>query len=257
MKSFFHLCKVKVSIITITFNSSKTLQDTIDAVNRQSYRQQVEYILIDGLSNDNTMEIVKANSEKIDKYISEKDNGLYDALNKGIALAGGDVIGILHSDDVYWDEKVIEDVVKKFEETDCDAVYGDLCYVKENDVSSIVRKWISGVYKEGMFLNGWMPPHPAFFVKKECYTRYGLFNLELKSAADYELMLRFIHKHKIRLSYISRFLVRMRVGGKSNVTIKNRIKANLEDRKAWRMNNLKARFYTLWLKPLRKIFQFI
>lgn len=247
---------MKISVITITYNSEKTIRDTIESVLNQSY-QQIEYIIIDGLSKDGTMEIVRSYGERIHKVISEKDKGLYDALNKGVALASGDVIAFLHSDDVYWDNSVLQDVMKTFEISGADSVYGDLCYVREDNLEVIVRKWNSGQYKDGMFLNGWMPPHPAFFAKKKCYEEFGNFSLELKSAADYELMLRFIHKFKVSIAYLPRFLVRMRVGGKSNVTLKNRIKANLEDRKAWKMNSLSPYFYTLWIKPLRKIFQFL
>src|SRR5262249_51910923 len=138
-----------------------------------------------------------------------------------------------------------------------DAAYADLYYVDKNDTNKIVRKWSSGKYKEGKFLWGWMPPHPTFFAKKEVYSKYGMFNTALRSAADYELMLRFIHKHKIKLAYLTEFIVKMRTGGQSNASIKNRVKANQEDRKAWEMNELKPYFFTLLLKPLRKIFQFL
>jgi len=245
---------LKVSIITITYNSELTLRDTIESVIHQSY-SNIEYIIIDGQSTDGTLQIVDSYKNNITTLVSEKDNGLYDALNKGIALATGDIIGIIHSDDFYTDNFVIENIVKTFEQNNADAVYADLYYVDRDDANKIFRKWKSGNYKHGQFLNGWMPPHPTFFAKKSCYDKYGSFNLSLVSAADYELMLRFIHKHKIKLAYLPEFIIKMRVGGKSNISLKNRIRANNEDRKAWKINNLKPHFYSLYLKPLRKIIQ--
>lgn len=245
---------LKVSIITITYNSGATLRDTIESVVNQTY-PNVEYIIVDGLSKDNTLAIVEEYKNKIAKVVSEKDHGLYDALNKGIGLATGDIIGLIHSDDFYTNPQVIERVVKTLTEQKTDGLYADLYYVDKDDTNRIFRKWKSGNYKHGMFLNGWMPPHPTFFVKRECYEKFGKFNLLFKSAADYELMLRFIHKYQIKLSYLPEFIIKMRVGGKSNVTLKNRIRANQEDRKAWKINGLKPRIYTLYAKPLRKIVQ--
>ncbi len=244
---------MKISIITITYNSASTLETTIQSVISQTYKN-IEYIIVDGNSSDNTLEIAK--KYKIEKLVSEKDNGLYDALNKGISMATGDVIGILHSDDFYTNNNVIEKIVSVFEKNNCAGVYADLFYVDKDDTNKIKRKWKSGQYSDGMFLKGWMPPHPTFFVKKECYTKFGTFDLQFKSAADYELMLRFIHKNKIKICYLPEFIIKMRVGGKSNITTKNRVLANLEDRKAWEVNQLKPKFYTLYLKPLRKILQF-
>lgn len=245
---------MKVSIITITYNSEPTLKDTIESVINQTYKN-IEYILIDGGSTDETLSIIKSYGNKISRLISEKDNGLYDALNKGISLATGDVIGILHSDDFYTNNHVIQHIVSSFSNSPVDAVYADLYYVDKINTNQIHRKWKAGIYKEAMFLNGWMPPHPTFFVKRSIYETCGNFNLNLTSSSDYELMLRFIHKHKIKLAYLPEFIIKMRIGGKSNVTFKNRIKANKEDRLAWELNNVKPYFYTLYLKPLRKIIQ--
>ena len=246
---------MKVSIITITYNSAATIEQTIQCVLSQTYKN-IEYIIIDGLSKDNTLEIVNRYKDKIAKVISEKDNGLYDALNKGIANATGYVIGIIHSDDFYSDNLFIEKVVNTFKKNNADAVYANLFYVDKDDTNKIKRKWHAGKYTEGAFLNGWMPPHPTFFVKKEMYTKYGNYYTGFVSAADYEMMLRLIHKNKIKVAYLDEFIVKMRVGGVSNVNVKNRVNANMEDRKAWEMNGLKPRFYTLTIKPLRKIFQF-
>lgn len=246
---------MKVSIITITYNSDATLKETMESVINQTY-PNIEYIIVDGLSQDNTLSIVNNYKDKISKVVSEKDKGLYDALNKGINLATGDLVGILHSDDFYTHPQVIEHVVKALEENNADAVYADLYYVDRNDTSKIFRKWKSGHYKHGMFYKGWMPPHPTFFAKKSCYQKFGMFNLNFNSAADYELLLRLIHKHQIKLAYLPEFIIKMRVGGKSNQSFSNRLKANQEDRKAWKVNGLKPKFYTLYVKPLRKIVQF-
>ncbi|MBP7808336.1 MAG: glycosyltransferase [Bacteroidia bacterium] len=246
---------MKISIITVTYNSASTIEQTIQSVLNQSYTN-IEYIIIDGVSTDGTLDILNRYKSQLHKIVSEKDKGIYDALNKGIDLATGDVIGILHSDDFYMNSNVIENVANSFNQNQCDALYANLYYVDKDDTNRIKRKWDSGNYSEGAFLNGWMPPHPTFFVKKEIYNKYGKFDLQFTSAADYELMLRFIHKNKIKLAYLNEFIVKMRVGGKSNVTVKNRVTANFEDRKAWEVNGLKPRFYTLYLKPFRKIFQF-
>lgn len=247
---------MKISIITVTYNSASTIEQTIQSVLNQSYTN-IEYIIVDGVSTDGTLDILNRYKSRIHKIVSEKDKGIYDALNKGIDLATGDVIGILHSDDFYMSSNIIENVANSFNQNQCDALYANLYYVDKDNTDKIKRKWHSGNYSEGSFLNGWMPPHPTFFVKKEIYNKFGKFDLQFTSAADYELMLRFIHKNKIKLAYLNEFIVKMRVGGKSNVTVKNRVTANMEDRKAWEVNGLKPRFYTLTLKPLRKIFQFL
>lgn len=246
----------KISIITVTYNSAKTLEQTIHSVLLQDH-PDIEYIIVDGASTDGTLEIIRKYRHKIDHFISEKDDGLYYAINKGIALATGDIIGILHADDFYIDDHVLSKVNTVFSKTGADAVYADLYYVDSNNTDKIIRKWKSGSYTDGKFLWGWMPPHPAFFVKKEVYQKYGMFNTSLRSAADYELMLRFIHKNKIKLAYLPEFIVKMRTGGQSNASMKNRAKANMEDRKAWELNGLKPYFFTLTLKPLRKVLQFL
>lgn len=246
----------KISIITVCYNSEKTIEDTILSVINQTY-DNIEYIIIDGLSTDNTLEIVNKYQDKITKVVSEKDAGLYDAINKGIRLATGEIIANLNSDDFYIDNNVITDVIAKIEEEKADTLYADLYYVDSTDTNKIVRNWISGAYQKGLFFKGWMPPHPTFFVRKSVYVNYGKFNLELKSAADYEIMLRFIHKHECSISYLPRVIVRMRVGGVSNISLMNRLKANREDKRAWEINGLKPKPYTLIFKPLSKVLQFV
>lgn len=247
---------MKVSIITIAYNSEETIEDTIKSVASQDYNE-VEYIIIDGASKDATMTVVNKHAESISKIISEPDKGIYDAMNKGVLAASGDVVGILNSDDFYANNQVISNIVKQFEKSQAQGVYADLVYVDREDVDKVIRYWKAGEYEEGLFEKGWMPPHPTFFVKKECYNKFGLYSLQLRSAADYELMLRFIRKEKIDVSYFPEVTTKMRVGGQSNVTLKNRWKANREDREAWRMNGLKPSMFTLLRKPLSKITQYI
>lgn len=247
---------MKVSIITVCYNSEATIKDTIRSVLNQTY-SDIEYIIMDGQSTDSTLEILNQYSSDIAKIVSEPDNGMYDALNKAIDLCTGEVIAILNSDDVYADDSVIEEIVERFKEKKADAVYGDLIYVSKDNLSAVSRFWKAGNFNDNKFVNGWMPPHPSFFVKKSCYNKYGKFNLGLVSAADYELMLRFIHKHKIKLAYLDRVLVYMREGGLSNTTFSSRLRGNKEDKLAWKINNLKPRFYTTYLKPIRKIQQFL
>lgn len=245
----------KISIITVTYNSASTLEQTIQSVLSQTY-SNVEYIIIDGKSTDSTFAIIEKYRDKISTFISEKDEGLYHAINKGMELATGDIIGILHADDFYIDANVLTNIAETFKHHKADAVYADLYYVDKNNTDKIARTWKSGIYKSSSFLWGWMPPHPTFFVKKECYVKYGFFNTDLHSAADYEIMLRLLYKYKIKVSYLPKFIVKMRTGGQSNASIKNRVKANNEDRIAWKLNNIKPYFFTLTLKPLRKIVQF-
>jgi glycosyltransferase involved in cell wall biosynthesis len=247
---------MKVSIITIAYNSQETIADTIRSVAGQDY-PYIEYIIVDGNSSDNTIEIVKSFGAVVTKLISEKDQGIYDAMNKGVKMATGDIIGILNSDDFYTDRSVISDIVKRIEESGAEGLYGDLVYVNRDQPDKVVRSWKAGEYRHGKFLSGWMPPHPTFFVKRLCYEKFGLYTLELRSAADYELMLRFIHKHQIKMTYLSRVITKMRLGGQSNVTLMNRIKANLEDRKAWKMNGIHPGAFTLTRKPLSKVIQFL
>ena len=208
---------MKVSIITVCYNSESTIKDTIESVINQDY-PDIEYIVIDGQSNDATNEIVNNYKDKIAYFLSESDNGIYDAMNKGINAATGDLIGILNSDDIYINDRVISKVV------DClgnnDGIYADLVYVDQNNLDKVKRVWKSGKYNDGAFKWGWMPPHPTFFVKKECYQRHGNYNLIMQSAADYEFMLRVIHKHKIKLSYLSEVIIKMRIGGISNISLK-------------------------------------
>lgn len=243
---------MSISIITPSFNSALTIESSLESIKQQSYRT-IEHILIDGDSKDDTIQIAKSYPH-ITKIISEPDQGIYDAMNKGIKLSTGDITGILNSDDQYSSNRVLQLVVDKFQDPKIDAVYGDLNYI--NATNKIIRKWRSGEYNRDLFLQGWMPPHPTFFIRKEYYEKYGLYNTDFSISADYELMLRMLYRYKLNCAYIPEVLVSMRTGGHSNSSWRKRWIANREDRKAWEINGLKPKALTLWKKPIYKIFQY-
>ena len=245
----------KISIITVAFNSQSTIKHTVESVNSQDYTN-IEYILIDGASTDWTLDVLSHCNDKIDYFVSEKDNGIYDAMNKGIRAASGDIIGILNSDDFYFSNNILSSVAKVFKDTNCDCLYGDLVYVNKGDSRKTVRYWKSGEFKLAKLKRGWMLPHPTFFVKKEIYEKYGLYNTTLRSAADYEMILRLLHKNDISIQYIPKILIKMRIGGESNASFFNRLRGNNEDNMAWDLNNLKKPRFIRFLKPLRKVQQF-
>ena len=245
---------MKISIVTATYNSQATVEDTLTCIREQRH-PDVEHIIVDGGSKDGTLGIVRR-FPHVARVVSGKDRGIYDAMNKGIGLATGDVIGILNSDDIYADDSVLSDVAKAFEDPAVSTFYADLQYVHAEDTSRVQRTWRSGRFKRGKFYYGWMPPHPTFFVRRHIYEKCGNFNTTLRSAADYELMLRVLLKYGARVQYIPEVLVKMRAGGMSNASLKNRFRANKEDAMAWKLNQLKPYFFTMWLKPLRKVLQF-
>ena len=186
----------KISVITVSFNSAKTIRNTIESVLSQDY-QHIEYIVIDGGSTDGAVDIVQEYGNRITKVISESDNGIYDAMNKGIRAATGDVIGFINSDDYYPVSDVLTNVMQVFTEESYDICYGDLCYVDQNKTNEIVRYWKSSKYIAGSFRNGWCPPHPTFFVRRNIYEHYGMFDLDYKIAADFELMMRLLEVSKL------------------------------------------------------------
>ncbi len=243
----------KISLITATFNAAATLEGCLKSVSRQSLLP--EHIIIDGSSIDETFSIATEYRGHRLKVFSEPDNGLYDAMNKGIRQATGDIVGILNADDVYSGPDVLQMVADVFDEERVDACYGDLCYVDYRDISKVVRYWMSGDLHYRNFYWGWMPPHPTFFVRRIVYEKHGVFNLNLGSAADYELMLRFLLRYRVSARYIPKVLVKMRNGGVSNFSIANRIRANRMDRKAWKVNGLHPYAWTFIAKPLRKLGQ--
>ena len=248
---------MKISIITVVWNNAKTIKDAIDSVLAQTY-ENIEYIVVDGASTDGTVEIVQSYGDKIDKFISEKDNGLYDAMNKGIGLSTGDVVGILNSDDFYKSNDILEIVANEFMSKDIDCLYGDLEYVDDNDTSKVIRYWKSKPFKDGLFEKGWHPAHPTFFVKREVYEKYGLFDLEMKISADFELMLRFLEKYCISTTYLPKVLVRMRTGGESNRSIKNIIAGNKSILRAFDKNGIKVnKLMYVFYRFVPKIIQMI
>ncbi|QLQ65037.1 MULTISPECIES: glycosyltransferase family 2 protein [Providencia] len=246
---------MKISIITATYNSSKTIIDTIQSLEQQTY-SNIEYIIIDGASKDNTLDIIKKHSSKVSKIISEPDNGIYDALNKGISVSTGDIIGFLHSDDVFAYPNAIEDLVTTLVNDQSQAIYADLEYVSKENTESIVRRWISGNYKHENLKKGWMPPHPTFFMKKELYNEHGTFDLNFKISADYDSLLRYLWIHNISVSYLPKVVTKMRVGGESNRSFLNILRKTKEDILALRKNNI-FWVYPLLMKNISKLPQFI
>ncbi|MFT4771433.1 MAG: glycosyltransferase involved in cell wall biosynthesis [Cryomorphaceae bacterium] len=247
---------MKVSIITILYNAADTLEDTILSVIGQTY-DDLEYIIIDGASTDGSLEIIEKYSDRIDRFVSEPDEGIYFAMNKGLQMATGDAVGILNADDTYASKEVIAKVVSQLSAAKTDSLYGDLNYVDRDKAGNVVRRWKSGKFDRSSFLKGWMVPHPTFFVRKEIYQKYGIFNTNLTTSADYEFMLRVLYKEKITTTYLPEVLVNMKTGGQSNLSWQNRIKANKEDRRAWELNGIKPSAFTFIKKPFRKIGQFL
>lgn len=239
---------MKISIITATYNSQATIEDTLNSVLNQTYKN-IEHIIIDGKSKDNTMKIVKKYEKKYDgklKYISEKDKGLYDAMNKGIKMAKGDIIGILNSDDVYANNLVLETIVNKIKETKSDGCYGNLLYMDEN-LKKPIRDWKTGT---GKIKSGWMPAHPTFYISKKIYKEVGFYNLNYKVVSDFDFMIRVCKNDKYKLTYIDDYLVHMRLGGVSSAGIKGYIRNIKEANKALKDNGYKFS----WLIILKRIF---
>lgn len=248
------MIKPSVSLITVTYNAAATIEKCILSVIAQRF-ENLQYIIIDAQSTDGTLAIIGKYRDHIDIVISEPDEGLYDAMNKGIGLATGEIIGMLNADDYFANDDILENVARSFESSGADIVYGDIDYI--NKQGKIIRKWRSGGYKPGSFNWGWMPPHPSFYARRQCFTIYGLYNVNYGTATDYELMLRFIHTNKAPVFYLPRVMVKMLIGGLSNRQFSSRLKAWQNDYKAMRANKLLFPLFSIVFKPLRKIFQFI
>ncbi|TKF88862.1 glycosyltransferase [Vibrio breoganii] len=246
---------MKVSIITATYNSAKTISDTLRSLEEQTY-QDIEYIIIDGASNDNTLEVIQSQCSRVSTVISENDKGIYDALNKGIKAATGDVVGFLHSDDLFAYPEAVQDIVDTFLKNDSQAVYADLEYVSKDDTDKTVRLWTSGDYARNDLKKGWMPPHPTFYMKRELYEEFGLFDLSFKIAADYDSLLRYLWVNKVSMAYLPKVLIKMRVGGASNRSLSNIIQKTKEDIKALKNSSLSWP-QAILIKNLSKIPQFI
>jgi glycosyltransferase involved in cell wall biosynthesis len=245
---------MKISIITVSYNSAGTIQDTIDSIASQTY-PDIEHIVVDGASRDATMDIVSA-APSVSKYVSEPDRGIYDAMNKGIAMATGEIVGTLNSDDFYTHEKVLERVAETFSNPEVDACYGDLIYIRQNDAANIVRYWKSRPFRPGLFKRGWMPAHPTFFVRRRLYEELGNFDLEFKLQSDFELTMRYLELFRINSVYIPEILVKMRVGGASNHSLRNIIKGNIEAYRACQKNHLGISPWFNLLKIISRLPQF-
>lgn len=246
---------MKVSIITATYNSASTIRDTLESVASQTY-DNIEHIIIDGLSKDNTLEIVNEYPH-VAKVVSEPDKGIYDAMNKGILVATGDIIGILNSDDFYPNNNIISRVVEEFRIKKVNATIGDILFVSSSNVKKIIRYYSGEKWKPSKFVKGFMPPHPSFFVYKKFYEQLGLYQIDYKIAADYELLIRFLATNKLTYSYIPKPIVYMRAGGVSNANIRSRYILNQEIIRACKENGLHTNMLKLSLKYFNKVFEYI
>ncbi|MBG6187865.1 glycosyltransferase family 2 protein [Flavobacterium sp. CAN_S2] len=248
---------MKISIITVVYNNEKTITQAMQSVLSQTYND-IEYVIIDGSSKDNTVNLINNYKENLGYFISEKDSGLYDAMNKGIRACTGDVIGILNSDDLYQDSTVIASVMEQFiADPELDILYADLVYVKRDDTNKVVRRWRTKSYYDSFFENANVPPHPALFVKNKVYEKVGMFDLQYKLAADYELMLRMFKKHQFKSKYFNKLVIKMRLGGATNQSFANIVSQNKEVLKAWKNNGLQAPFYLMPLRLFKRLAQFI
>lgn len=247
---------MKVSIVTVVYNNKETILEAIESVRKQTYKN-IEYIIIDGQSSDGTADLIKHVNNGPDIFISEPDKGIYDAMNKGISMATGDIIGILNSDDFFFDENIITDVVAHFNiEPGLHLLFGDLIYVDKNNINKIRRYWSSQSYYDKFFEHGHVPPHTALFVRSQVYKIAGLFNLNYSLAADYEFMLRIFKKHLFKSKYIPQVMIKMRLGGASNNSFKNIIKGNVEILRAWKDNGLRIPILLMPYRIVKRLTQF-
>lgn len=231
---------MKISIVTATYNRADTIRDTIESILSQTY-QDWEHIIIDGASKDNTLQVIKEYETRYNgrlKLVSEPDKGIYDAMNKGIRMATGDIVGILNSDDIYFDNTVLESVASTFKTRNTDSLFGGCVITKKDDLNKVIRiKKGSEMPKKG-FASGWHPAHPTFYVKRECYDKFGYFDLDFGTASDVELMIRFLEKYKISAVYVPKFMVKMRFGGASNSSLKALLRANKAVLRAFEKNGI-------------------
>ena len=245
-----------ISIITVVYNGEEFLSDCIQSVIAQTY-PNIEYIIVDGGSNDGSLEIIKKYQNHITHFISEKDRGMYDALNKGIKMATGDVVGILNADDILASSDVIASIAQMFISENPDALYGNLNYVDPKKTAKIVRKWVAKPYTKKSIILGWMPAHPTFYAKRSLFEQLGYYSLDYGSAADYELMVRFLFKNDVKAVFLNKLIVNMRTGGMSNASLKQRYSAFINDYKALNANHMPFAALTILLKKISKIKQFI
>ena len=246
---------MKVTLITVAYNSAKTIRKTLESIAAQDY-PNIEHIVVDGASKDNTVEIVKEFAH-VQKLISEPDKGMWDGLNKGLALAEGDIVGMLNSDDVYADNTIISQVVAAFKQYQVDTIYGDIQFVSAKDPSKVVRYYSSKHFHPRKFRYGYMPAHPSFFVKREIYEKYGHFKADYKIAADYDLMIRFLKVHQVSYKYLDLMMVNMLIGGLSNDSLKSIYILNKEIVRTCRENGIYTNLFIISLKYFRKVFELI
>lgn len=246
---------MKISIITVCYNSEKHIKSAIESVINQTYKN-IEYIIVDGASKDSTIEIVKSYGDKITKFVSEPDKGIYDAMNKGFKMATGDYLAVINSDDFYMSNDAIASVVHELELKKTDSLFADLIYVEENNTDKQVRYWKSNSFVKNSFKKGWHPAHPTFFVKNEIYKKYGYFDLSFKLAADFELMLRFLEKYQITSTYLAKPIIKMRLGGATNKNFKNIFHQNIECYNAFKVNELSVSILYPLYRLLPKLIQF-
>lgn len=245
-----------ISVITAVFNRVSTIHHSIESVASQC-SAQVEHVVVDGCSTDGTSDVISSYASDVATMVREPDNGIYDALNKGIRISKGDVIGFLHADDMFHDDQSLAPIESTFQRDDVDAVYSDLVYVESSDTNRIVRYWKSGAYDVRRFRRGWMPPHPTVYVRRSVYERYGTYLTDFGSGADYECMVRLMVRHGIRVFYVPKVTVKMRLGGASNASIRHRLNANRSDKFAWTINQLNPPLGLRFTKPLSKLPQYI
>lgn len=247
---------MKISIVTVAYNAAATIEESLQSVAGQSY-DDVEHIVIDGASTDGTVDIIERYRDQLSCVVSEPDKGIYDAMNKGIGHATGDIIGTLNADDWYACSGVLNRVAEAFKhDSKLEAVYGDLVYVAKDDPVRVIRYWKSRPYRDGLFENGWMPAHPTFFVRSDVYQRYGLFDLDFSIQSDFELTMRFMAVNKIKTRYLPGVMVRMRMGGVTNNSIKNVIDGNIEAYRACLKNGLDVSPLFILRKMLSRVPQF-
>ncbi len=247
---------MRISIITVVYNNKATIANAIESVLSQNYKD-IEYIIIDGKSTDGTLDVINYYSSRISKILSENDKGIYDAMNKGLRLATGDVIGILNSDDFYDNNSILSEVMSQFnKDHDLDILYGDLVYVKPDDVNKLVRKWKSKPYNSNFFENGDVPPHPSLFVSSKVYKEAGYFNLKYRLASDYEFMLRIFKNFNFKIKYLPIVFVNMRLGGATNKNLKNIIKGNAEILSSWKDNGYSIPLLLIPKRIFKRLIQF-
>lgn len=247
---------MKISVITVCYNCEDTIGEALLSVNRQTH-DNIEHIIVDGASRDATLEVVRTVGERVEKVISEPDGGIYDAMNKGLDVSSGDVVGFLNADDRYEYDGVLKDYEKAFEKFEVDACYGDLIYVRKDNWDDITRFWESRSYENGLCAKGWMPPHPTFYARTEIYEQLGYYDTRFHIQADFEMMYRLLDVHRIKTHYIPKVMVRMRAGGESNASIRNIIHGNREAIEACRKYGYRAGILFVARKLARKIPQYL